>query len=171
MNKIKPLATALALATYGAGAIAQAALEEVIVTAQKRAQSIQDVPLSITAFSGDFLEENGIQDDCGTLRRITPNFNIAGFSHNPPVSAYRYAALADLAGSNAIEPSVGVFIDGVYYPRPGSVLGLLTDIDSFEVLRGPQGTLFGRNTVAGAMNITTRNPSQETEGAIELGVW
>jgi iron complex outermembrane receptor protein len=73
------------------------------------------------------------------------------------------------AGNNAIESSVGVFIDGVYYPRPGSVIGLLMDINSFEVLRGPQGTLFGRNTVAGAMNITTRNPSQETEGTIEAG--
>jgi iron complex outermembrane receptor protein len=73
-------------------------------------------------------------------------------------------------GNSAIESSVGVFIDGVYYPRPGSVIGMLLDVETFEVLRGPQGTLFGRNTVAGALNITTRDPSEETEGMIELGV-
>ncbi|MEP4149498.1 MAG: TonB-dependent receptor [Halioglobus sp.] len=167
MIKIKPLVSAVALAAYGAGAMGQAVLEEVIVTAQKRAQSIQDVPLSITAFSGDFLEENGIQD-VADVAKVTPNFNIAGSAQNAGVRIQIRGIGA--AGSNAIESSVGVFIDGVYYPRAGSVLGLLMDINSFEVLRGPQGTLFGRNTVAGAMNITTRNPSQETEGAIELGV-
>jgi iron complex outermembrane receptor protein len=141
-------------------------LEEVIVTAQKRAQSIQDVPISITAFSGDFLEENGIQK-IAQVAQITPNFNIAG-SVQPSNNRIQIRGIGS-AGNNAIEPSVGVFIDGVYYPRPGSVIGLLMDINSVEVLRGPQGTLFGRNTVAGAMNITTRNPSQETEGSIELG--
>ncbi|MEP1470199.1 MAG: TonB-dependent receptor [Halieaceae bacterium] len=166
MIKIKPLVSAVALAAYGAGAMGQGVLEEVIVTAQKRAQSIQDVPLSITAFSGDFLEEKGIQTIAG-VAKITPNFNIAGSSQaaNNRIQIRGMGA----AGNNAIESSVGVFIDGVYYPRPGSVIGLLMDINSFEVLRGPQGTLFGRNTVAGAMNITTRNPSQETEGTIEAG--
>ena len=166
MKTIKPLVSAIALATYGAGAMGQAMLEEVIVTAQKRAQSIQDVPISITAFSGDFLEENGIQK-ISQVAQITPNFNIAG-SVQPSNNRIQIRGIGS-AGNNAIEPSVGVFIDGVYYPRPGSVIGLLMDINSVEVLRGPQGTLFGRNTVAGAMNITTRDPSQETEGSIELG--
>ena len=166
MIKIKPLVSALALATYGTGAIAQGVLEEVIVTAQKRAQSIQDVPLSITAFSGDFLEENGIQK-IDQVAQITPNFNIAA-SVQPAGVRIQVRGIG-AAGNNAIESSVGVFIDGVYYARPGSVIGLLTDISSFEVLRGPQGTLFGRNTVAGALNITTRNPSQEAEGLIEAG--
>jgi iron complex outermembrane recepter protein len=168
MIKIKPLVSALALAAYGAGAMAQTGvLEEVIVTAQKRAQSIQDVPISITAFSGDFLEENGIQK-IAEVAQITPNFNIAGSAGNAN-SRIQIRGIG-AAGNNAIEPSVGVFIDGVYYPRPGSVIGLLNDIQSFEVLRGPQGTLFGRNTVAGALNITTRNPHHETEGMVEVGV-
>ena len=166
MIRIKPLVSAIALATYGANAIAQGVLEEVIVTAQKRAENIQEVPISITAFSGEFLEENGIQR-VSQVAHITPNFSIAG-STQPSNSRIQIRGIG-AAGNNAIEPSVGVFIDGVYYPRPGSTIGLLKDISSFEVLRGPQGTLFGRNTVAGAMNITTRNPSQETEGAIELG--
>ena len=166
MIRIKPLVSAIALATYGANAIAQGVLEEVIVTAQKRAENIQEVPISITAFSGEFLEENGIQR-VSQVAHITPNFSIAG-STQPSNSRIQIRGIG-AAGNNAIEPSVGVFIDGVYYPRPGSTIGLLKDINSFEVLRGPQGTLFGRNTVAGAMNITTRNPSQETEGALELG--
>ena len=166
MIRIKPLVSAIALATYGANAIAQGVLEEVIVTAQKRAENIQEVPISITAFSGEFLEENGIQR-VSQVAHITPNFSIAG-STQPSNSRIQIRGIG-AAGNNAIEPSVGVFIDGVYYPRPGSTIGLLKDISSFEVLRGPQGTLFGRNTVAGAMNITTRNPSQETEGALELG--
>jgi iron complex outermembrane recepter protein len=155
---ITPVTTALA---------EQLPLEEVIVTAQKRAQSIQEVPISITAFSGDFLEENGIQK-IEEVAHITPNFSIATSSQasNNRISIRGIGA----SGNNAIEPSVGVFIDGVYYPRPGSVIGLLMDIKSFEVLRGPQGTLFGRNTVAGALNITTRNPHHESEGMIELGV-
>ena len=168
MIRIKPLVSALALATYGVGALAQTGvLEEVIVTAQKRAQSIQDVPISITAFSGNFLEENGIQT-IEDVSRMTPNFssNTGAQTSNNRIIIRGIGA----AGNNAIEPSVGVFIDSVYYPRPGSVIGMLVDIQSFEVLRGPQGTLFGRNTVAGALNITTRNPSQETEGMIELGL-
>ena len=166
MIKIKPLVSVLALTTYSTGALAERYLEEVIVTAQKRAQSIQDVPISITAFSGDFLEENGIQR-ISQVAQITPNFNIAG-SVQPSNSRIQIRGIG-AAGNNAIEPSVGVFIDGVYYPRPGSVIGLLKDISSVEVLRGPQGTLFGRNTVAGAMNITTRDPSRETEGQIDVG--
>lgn len=74
MIKIKPLVSAVALAAYGAGAMGQAVLEEVIVTAQKRAQSIQDVPISITAFNGDFLEEQGIQT-IEDVSRMTPNFS------------------------------------------------------------------------------------------------
>jgi iron complex outermembrane receptor protein len=169
--KIRKLSAAVATTLIAPGFIPQVTaeqlpLEEVIVTAQKRAQSIQDVPISITAFSGDFLEENGVQT-FEDVAQITPNFTIATSSQasNNRISIRGIGA----SGNNAIEPSVGVFIDGVYYPRPGSVIGLLMDIQSFEVLRGPQGTLFGRNTVAGALNITTRNPHHESEGMVELG--
>ncbi len=142
-------------------------IEEIIVTASRRAESIQDVPLSITAFSGDFLRENGmvlIED----VSRMTPNFStyISSYPSNNRIAIRGIGS----EGNTAIESSVGVFYDGVYYPRSGSVLGMLLDIETFEVLRGPQGTLFGRNTVAGALNITTHNPSEKTGGVIELGV-
>ena len=142
-------------------------VDEIIVTAQKRAENIQDVPVSITAFSGDFLTENGVMS-IEDVSRMTPNFSI----YTSSLATRNLITVRGIgsAGGSAIESSVGVFIDGVYYPRPGSVIGMLLDVETFEVLRGPQGTLFGRNTVAGALNITTQNPSQETGGKIELGV-
>ena len=142
-------------------------IEEIIVTAYKRAESIQNVPISITAFSRDFLAENGvllIED----VSRMTPNFSINA-GPRPTNNRITIRGIGSV-GNSAIESSVGVFNDGVYYPRPGSVIGMLLDVETFEVLRGPQGTLFGRNTVAGALNITTHNPSAKTEGVIELGV-
>jgi iron complex outermembrane receptor protein len=146
--------------------LTHAALEEVVVTAQKRAQDIQNVPISITAFSGDYLEEAGVKT-VEDVARLTPNFTISNSSQqtNSRISIRGIGSV----GNSGIEPSVGVFIDGVYYPRPGSIIGQMLDIQSFEVLRGPQGTLFGRNTPMGALNISTRNPSQETEGMLEAG--
>jgi len=159
-------AVAAVLICQGSMAQDQTTLEEIIVTAQKRAVNIQEVPISITAFSGDYLEEVGIET-IEDVAHMTPNFAIqkSATLTNNRINIRGVGS----AGNNAIEPSVGVFIDGVYYPRPGSVIGQLVDIQTFEVLRGPQGTLFGRNTPMGALNITTRNPSQETEGMIQVG--
>ncbi|MBN7797576.1 TonB-dependent receptor [Parahaliea mediterranea] len=161
--KLSGLAAAL---TAAQASLAQPALEEVVVTAQKRAQDIQDVPISITAFSGDYLSEAGVKD-IGDVARLTPNFTISNSSQqtNNRIAIRGIGSV----GNNGIEPSVGVFIDGVYYPRPGAVIGQLMDVESFEVLRGPQGTLFGRNTPMGALNINTRKPAYETEGMVEAG--
>lgn len=141
-------------------------VEEVIVTAQKREQSIQEVPISISAFSGDFLEESGVKT-LEDVARLAPNFYISNSSQQ--TNSRIVIRGVGSVGNNAIEPSVGVFIDGVYYPRPGSVIGTMLDVQAVEVLRGPQGTLFGRNTPMGALNITTRNPSAENEASFELG--
>ena len=140
-------------------------LEEVMVTAQKREQSIQDVPISISAFSGEYLEETGIRT-LEEVAKITPNFYISNSSQqtNNRIIIRGIGSV----GNSGIEPSVGVFIDGVYYPRPGSVIGNLMDIKTVEVLRGPQGTLFGRNTPVGALNITTNNPTSEPEAMFEV---
>lgn len=141
--------------------------DEVIVTATKRAESIQDVPISISAYGAEFIEDSGVQD----LRDIalySPNFTI---SNSSQLSNSRIAIRGvGSVGNAGIEPSVGVFIDGVYYPRPGSVIGNLMDIQAVEVLRGPQGTLFGRNTPMGALNVRTKSPSfSGFEGNYELG--
>ena len=138
-------------------------IEEVIVTAQKRAEDIQDVPISISVFSGDFMEESGV-NTLQELGAYTPNLTLTQSSQ---VANNRIIIRGvGSVGNSAIEPSVAVFIDGVYYPRPSSVVGSLTDLEAVEVLRGPQGTLFGRNASAGALNIRTRKPSDEFEGQI-----
>jgi len=170
----KPLAVSIALTlglvagnSLAEGTAANFTLEEIVVTATKRAESIQDVPISISAFSGDFLEKSGVSDMTG-LGNITPNLNIAKSSSvvNQRIAIRGVGSV----GNNAIDPSVAVYIDGVYMPRPGSVLGNLKDIEVAEVLRGPQGTLFGRNASMGALNIRTKTPSlDETSFKVDAG--
>lgn len=138
-------------------------IEEIIVTAQKRPENIQDVPISISAFSGDFLDDSGV-DTLQDLGAYTPNLTL---SQSSQVANQRIIMRGvGSVGNNAIEPSVAIFIDGVYYPRPSSVVGTLSDVEAIEILRGPQGTLFGRNASMGALNIKTRRPSEELEGQI-----
>lgn len=148
------------------GAAAQQ-LEEIIVTATRRASDIQDVPISISAYSGDFIAASGI-DTLQDLSLYAPNFTFATSSQ--PTNVRLNIRGIGSVGNNAIEPAVGVFVDGVYFPRPGSVLGNLVDVEAVEVLRGPQGTLFGRNTAAGALNLRTAAPSAQLEGHVAAGV-
>ena len=157
----------LAMAAILASNIATAQIEEIVVTATKRAESIQDVPISISAYSGDFLQDSNIQT-LQDLSLYAPNFTLATSSQ--PTNARIFIRGIGSVGNSAIETSVGVYVDGVYYPRPGSVLGNLLDLEAVEVLRGPQGTLFGRNTAAGALNLRTRDPSDQTEGYLQAGV-
>lgn len=152
------------LAATGAAA---AQLEEIVVTAQKRAEDIQQVPISISTFSGDFMQDSGIST-LQELGHYTPNLTL---SHSSQVANQRIIMRGvGSVGNNAIDPSVAVFIDGVYYPRPSSVVGGLTDVDMVEVLRGPQGTLFGRNASMGALNIRTRQPTQDFEAQVRGSV-
>lgn len=158
-----PFVTGLALL---AGNAATAQIEEIVVTATKRAESIQDVPISISAYSGDFLENSDIRT-LQDLSLYAPNFTMAYSSQ--ATNARIFIRGIGSVGNSGIETSVGVFVDGVYYPRPGSVIGNLLDIEAAEVLRGPQGTLFGRNTAAGALNLRTRDPSDEFGGYVQAG--
>lgn len=149
-----------ALVTAATSALNAQVLEEVVVTATKRAESIQDVPISISAFSGNFMQDSGITD-LQELGAYAPNLSLskAGNVANQRIAIRGVGSV----GNNAVEPSVAVFIDGVYYPRPGSVVGKLHDVAAVEVLRGPQGTLFGRNASMGALNIRTNAPSHDFE--------
>lgn len=141
-------------------------LNTVSVTAQKREQNIQDVPISITAYGSEFIEKSNVQN-LTDISLFTPNFTITSSSTrtNSRVAIRGVGSV----GNAGIEPAVGVFIDGVYYPRPGSVVGNLIDIEAIEVLRGPQGTLFGRNTSMGALNVRTKDPSDTFEAYGEMG--
>lgn len=138
-------------------------LDVITVTAQKREENIQDVAISVTAVTGEVILESGV-NDVTDLSFLVPNFQI-----NPggQVSAPRVGIRGVNSVSNqGIEPSVGIFVDGAYVPRPGAIMGNLFDIQQVEVLRGPQGTLFGRNTPIGAVNILTNRPEDVFGGSI-----
>ncbi len=174
-------AAALATALLAAPASAQPAatppppaadnnvgLSDVIVTAQKRTENVQKVPMSITAVGKDFLKKTGVAD-LTELASYVPSFNIntANTSRNTSVMIRGIGS----SGTNpGIEPDVGVFIDNVYQPQAGMIAGDLLDINSIEILRGPQGTLYGRNTPVGAVNITTSKPTHDFQAGLRAGV-
>lgn len=143
-------------------------IEQVIVTAQRRTADAQDVPISMTVLGSEFIESREI----ATLTELSgyvPNLTLNSSSQEQNTRILIRGVGS--VGNNAIESSVGVFIDGVYYPKPGSVVGELIDVRQIEVLRGPQGTNFGRNTPVGALNIVTADPSSESTAEIfaEIG--
>ena len=148
-------------ATQGEDA-APAEIEEIVVTAQKREENVQDVPLSVAAFSGDTLLAAGI-DSVLDLERLVPNLNIKRLTATANVRLTIRGIGA--AGNSSIDPSVGTFIDGVYVPRPGALFASFHDMAGVEVLRGPQGTLFGRNSTVGGLLLRTADPRDELEGA------
>ena len=138
-------------------------IEEMVVTARKREESLQETPISIAAFSGEGLEERGI-NDLSEVGEITPNLI---FDFTGPIAAGSSAAAIYIRGIGQLDwalptdPGVGIYVDGIYIARSiGGVLDLL-DLERVEVLRGPQGTLFGRNTIGGALSLTTRKPDLE----------
>lgn len=148
---------------------AQFSLEEIVVTAQKREESLQDTPIAVSAFTADAISNKGI-DDISQVADFTPNLV---FDTTSPVSGLSSGAVVFIRGigntdfSLTTDPGVGTYVDGVYVSRSaGGVLDVL-DVERIEVLRGPQGTLFGRNTIGGAINITSRKPADELEGKIE----
>lgn len=141
-------------------------IETVTVTAEKRSENIQTVPMSVSAVSGEQLEQLGITD-IQTAAPFLPNFAVLNVQkdRNTAVEIRNFQS----GGSNpGIEGDVGVYVDGLYQPAGGGIMTSLADISDIEVLRGPQGTLYGRNTVAGAVVITTRAPSQTSEAMVDV---
>ncbi|MFV0275649.1 MAG: TonB-dependent receptor, partial [Parahaliea sp.] len=138
-------------------------LEEVVVTAQKRVQSMQDVPISVTAVSGEAIRNAGIPD-FEALSASIPNFSV---SRNPVSDTVSIRGV-NSDGQGGTEQSVGIYVDGIYRGRSIQSRYAFFDLAMLEVLRGPQGTLFGKNTIAGALNITTGNPTDEPEGNLSV---
>ncbi len=131
--------------------------DEVVVTARRRAENIRDVPISVQAISGQTLERKGTID-LQSLIEQTPGLNSTGGNPRNFSVTIRGIGYAPTA-ADGLDNAIGVYFDGVYQARPGQVLQDLVDVKSFEVLRGPQGTLFGRNAAAGALNVTFNKPS------------
>lgn len=142
-------------------------LEELVVTARKRSESLQDVPLSVSAYTGDKLVESGYSD-LGNISRVAPGVYFEAPDRSRPLIYVRGIGTRSYDGGS--DPSVGVFIDGVYQGRFGGLMVDLNDLARVEVLKGPQGTLYGRNTIGGAISIVTRDPTSKPEGRIEAGV-
>ncbi|MGL4316373.1 MAG: TonB-dependent receptor plug domain-containing protein, partial [Pseudomonas sp.] len=133
-----------------------ATLGKVTVTARRRAEDAQSVPTPITALSGADLETQKvyrIQD----LQQALPSVNVA-YVH-ARVSSLAVRGIGNNPASDGLEGSAGIYLDNVYLGRPGMAAFDLLDIEQLELLRGPQGTLFGKNTTAGVLNITTRKPT------------
>ena len=157
----KLTALAVALSTSFA---AQAQIEEIVVTAQKREQNVQDVSLSVTGLDANALEKGGITD-VSRIDLLVPGVNFA-FIGNDAKFNVRGANSNNTFGDNA--SIVGVFADGVYKPRASQQTRQFYDVERLEFLRGPQGTLYGRNTFAGALNLYTNKPNmEEFSGGVE----
>lgn len=146
-----------------ADASAQNTVEEIIVTATKRAESIRDVPVSVSAISAEQMENLGI-GDMEDLSLYVPNFEINSASILPNL----YIRGLGSGATHSIEQSVGRFVDGVYISRGAINLHGLMDLDNVEVLRGPQGTLFGKNTVAGALILNTAQPTDTFDSRLSV---
>lgn len=140
-------------------------LEEVVVTAQKRAQTLQEVPMSVSALAGDMAAEAAIVD-AQDLVQYTPNVKFT--ASNPQYSSTMIRGFGSPPLARNIEPSVGLVIDGVSYGRSTFTNDGVFDLQRLEVLRGPQGTLFGKNTIAGVLNFTTASPSFDFGGYINV---
>lgn len=133
-------------------------LEEVMVTAQKREESLQDVPASVVALSGEAMADANIED-MEDIAGFTPN--LAVISH-PPFTSLSVRGLGS-PFDKGFEHSAGLFLDGVYLGRLAFIDSAFLDVASVEILRGPQGTLFGKNTISGALSVRSNQPSQDPE--------
>ena len=168
------LAGALLLSLPGAMAIAAEGamlLEEITVTARRKEESLQEVPVAVSVLTGDELRETGGMK-IDTVGKMAPNvhFEAAGGTSGVKSPQIFIRGMGQSDFIPVEDPAVGVYLDGVFMGRNiGSVFDLI-DIDRIEVLRGPQGTLFGRNTIGGAINIVSKRPGDEMDGGIRVSV-
>lgn len=139
------------------------ALEEVVVTARKRSENLQEIPLSVQVYSGDSLEFNRI-DNVENLVGLVPNLSISSNLLSPGKD-FLNIVVRGIGAQSAGTPAVGTFVDGAFVPALSFDIGFM-DVERIEVLKGPQGTLFGRNTEGGALNIVLKRPDEETRGKV-----
>lgn len=163
------VATVLAGTGFAATAVAQEVtadgIEEIVVTAQQRTQSLQDVPIALQVVDSDLMKDVAAED-LGDLNGFVPGLVVSSDSPTQP----RYQIRGIQTGDFGIgtDPAVGVYVDGIYAARSGASLLAFNDIERIEVLKGPQGTLFGRNSAAGAISIVTRQPANEVGSLLRV---
>ncbi len=142
-------------------------LAEIVITSRRRKETAQEVPIPISVIGGQLVEDAGAFN-VNRLKEIVPTVQL--YSSNPRNTTLNIRGLGSTFGltNDGIDPGVGFYVDGVYYARPAATTLDFIDIEQIEVLRGPQGTLFGKNTTAGAFNITTRAPSFKPGASFEV---
>lgn len=145
--------------------VSSAGLKDVVVTARHRRENVQKIPIAVSVLNGRQLDRLGIST-LAQVQHATPN--LVSFSANGRNSSIAIRGIGINSASDGLDTTVGVYVDGVYLGRPGMALADLIDIDQVEVLRGPQGTLWGQNTAAGALNITTEAPSFTPSSSFEF---
>lgn len=163
--------TALWCAVLWSGQVSAAELElpierveEVVVTARRREENLEATPVSVTALSEATLREAGVQR-LEDIQELVPNLQfVVGENNNGPGANVRIRGVGQVSPELTFDPGVGIYVDGVYIARTQGNLIDVLDVEQVEVLRGPQGTLFGRNAVGGAINITTAKPRDALEG-------
>lgn len=162
----EPLTASAATSPTTDAATSDNAIETVVVTARKRAERLQDVPVAVTAISGEALEEQHI-NQAKDIAALTPGLNITSDSVSRSFVDIRGVGTTLI---DTVQPGVGIFVDGVYQPNTSYLNTPLLDVDRIEVLRGPQGTLFGQNTLGGAINIITRQPTDQLSGKLSASL-
>ncbi|MGB6229377.1 MAG: TonB-dependent receptor [Litorimonas sp.] len=166
--------TASVLALAGAmllPADAFAQIDEVITTAQRRVETTQDVPVAVTVLDAEDLEIRGIEDTLD-IQNFVPNLNLATNTGTSNAARIFLRGIGEDESRGAVEPAVGIYVDGVYFGRALGSLFDLVDLEQIEVLRGPQGTLYGRNSNGGALKITSIKPDTEefsAKGRVTVG--
>lgn len=143
-------------------------LDTLVVTAQKREEAMQDVPIMVTALNQQALQDTGVRD-IKDLQVLVPGLTVTS-TQNEAITTARIRGIGTVGDNMGLESSVGVVIDGVYRPRNSVGFGDLGELERIEVLKGPQGTLFGKNTSAGVINVVTRNPDFGKSGEAELTI-
>lgn len=155
------------LGLVGSAAFAQDEGNEIVVTATRREQALQDVPIAVSAFNNEDLSRLNVTST-NDLQRIAPSLVISTSNSETGGSTLRIRGVGTTGNNAGLEGAVGVFIDGIYRQRAGLALQNLFDVARIEVLRGPQGTLFGKNTSAGALSVVPNLPSAEHEFSAQL---
>lgn len=159
-NKWWLFASMAAMGAAAPTAHAQEVSDEIVVTATGRAAAIQDVPLAVQAIPSEQLEQAGVES-IADLNQLAPTIRIGSGQSTTSGTLISVRGISTGSDNPGFESAVGIFIDGVYRARAGAALGDLPDVERIEVLRGPQGTLFGKNTSAGALSVITAGPSHD----------
>ncbi|MBP1685900.1 MAG: TonB-dependent receptor, partial [Deltaproteobacteria bacterium] len=166
---VPPASWAQAATGKKAQAAGAVEVEEITVTAEKREESIQETPISVTALTGASLEAKGVTNVVD-LATIVPNMRVTDSPGSPSTTTISIRGLGQGNIDPSFSPKVGLYVDGVYISQlKGSNLDL-EDLERVEVLRGPQGTLYGRNTIGGAVNFITRKPTEERSATLQSEV-